>query len=439
MSLVELAEEKFRQHSAVVGVVGLGYAGLPVAFAFAEAGYKVIGFDIDEAKVEALNSGHSYIPHLPVVRIRALLDKGTFRASCNFAELTNCDAVLICVPTPLDEFRAPDLSSVINTTQSVARFLQRGQLIVLESTTYPGTTHEVVLPILKESGLKVGEDFFLAFSPEREDPGNAEFSVKNIPKLVGGITSDCLAVACAAYREIVGHVVPVSSTRVAEASKLLENTFRCINVAMVNELKVVFDKMGIDIWEVIDAASTKPFGFVRFSPGPGLGGHCIPIDPFYLSWKSRQYGVIPHLIELAGKINSAMPKYVVNRLIEGLKSNGKSIRNSNVLVVGVAYKRDIDDVRESPALAIMNLLRAEGAEIKYHDPYVPILRSRYLPGPMLSVELTSNTIADADAVVIVTDHREIDYHLIVQSAKLVIDTRNATAAYRNSGCLVINA
>jgi UDP-N-acetyl-D-glucosamine dehydrogenase len=439
MRLVEKVVSKFREHAAVVGVIGLGYAGLPVGFAFAEAGLKVVGFDIDDAKIEALNAGNSYLRHLTATRLRASLESGMFKASSNFDELSICDAALICVPTPLDDSRSPDLSSVVTTTQRIAQHLHRGQLVVLESTTYPGTTSEVLLPILESSGLKVGEEFFLAFSPEREDPGNNQFSITNIPKLVGGITSSCLTVACAVYQEIVARVVPVSSARIAEASKLLENTFRCINVAMVNELKVVFANMGINIWEVIEAASTKPFGFVPFSPGPGLGGHCIPIDPFYLSWKSRQFGIAPRLVELAGEINSAMPKYVVDRVIEGLGKGGKTIRNSNILLVGVAYKREIDDVRESPALTIINLLRSEQAEVKYHDPYVPILHSRHLPTPMLSVEFTPANIASADAAVIVTDHREIDYSLLMQNAALVIDTRNATATYRNSKCPVINA
>ena len=439
MSLVEQTIEKFRLHAAVVGVLGLGYAGLPVAFAFAEAGFKVLGFDIDNVKIEALNSGRSYLRHLSALRLRASLNSGAFKASSNFSDLISCDIAIMCVPTPLDDSRAPDLSSVINTARCVAGQLHRGQLIVLESTTYPGTTDEIVRPILETSGLKAGQDFFLAFSPEREDPGNAEFNVKNIPKLVGGVTPDCREVASAAYREIVTRVVQVSSARVAEASKLLENTFRCVNVAMVNELKVVFERMGINIWEVVEAAATKPFGFVPFSPGPGLGGHCIPIDPFYLSWKSRQYGVTPRLIEIAGEINSAMPNYVVDRIAEGLKLNGKVLKDSKSLLVGVAYKREVEDVRESPALAIINLLRAEGVDVEYHDPYVPVLRSRYLPAPMLSVNLTPGSVAGVDSVVIITDHREIDYRILAENARLVIDTRNATARRRDWGCPIVNA
>jgi UDP-N-acetyl-D-glucosamine dehydrogenase len=437
MSLLDDTVEKFRNHRAVVGVLGLGYAGLPIAFGFAEAGFHVVGFDVDQVKVEALNQGRSYIGHLPATRLKSLLEQGAFRASGAFRELSSCDAALICVPTPLDDERTPDLTSIVKTTQCVAKYLHRGQLVVLESTTYPGTTDDIVLPILMSSNLKIGEDFFLAFSPEREDPGNSDFNVRNTPKLVGGITSSCQTVACAAYKEVVARVVAVSSARVAEASKLLENTFRCVNIAMINELKVVFEHMGINVWEVIEAAATKPFGFIPFSPGPGLGGHCIPIDPFYLSWKSRQSGFTPRLVELAGEINSAMPEHVVARLVEGLEVRSKPLKGSKILLLGVAYKRDIGDVRESPALAIINLLNARAAKVKYHDPHVPILRSRHLTTEMLSTELTARNISNADAILIVTDHQQVDYRLVLQHAKLVVDTRNATAAYRSSeGCVI---
>ena len=439
MSLLDDTVNKFKTHRAVIGVLGLGYAGLPIAFGFAEAGFKVVGFDIDLVKVEALNQGHSYIRHLPATLLKSLLEQDTFRASSTFSELANCDAAIICVPTPLDDRRTPDLTSVVKTSECIAKYLHRGQLVVLESTTYPGTTDEVVLPILSGSSLKVGEDFFLAYSPEREDPGNRDFNVKNTPKLIGGVTPSSQTVACAAYKEVVARVVPVSSARVAEASKLLENIFRCVNIAMINELKVVFEHMGINVWEVIEAAATKPFGFIPFSPGPGLGGHCIPIDPFYLSWKSGQSGVIARLVELAGVINSEMPEHVVTKLVEGLSVRGKPLKGSNILLLGVAYKRDIEDVRESPALAIINLLNAGGATVNYHDPHVPILRSRHLPTEMLSVELTASNISSADVVLIVTDHRQVDYRLVLQHAKLVIDTRNATATYRSSEGSVIYA
>jgi UDP-N-acetyl-D-glucosamine dehydrogenase len=439
MSVLDDAVAKFRSHEATVGILGLGYAGLPVAFGFAEAGFQVVGFDIDQAKVEALNRGHSYVSHLPATRLRSLLERGRFRASGNFDELANCDAAIICVPTPLDDARKPDLSSVVRTATTVAKYLHRGQLVVVESTSYPGTTDEIVLPILASSGLTVGEDFFLAFSPEREDPGNPSFNVKNTPKLVGGVTSSCQVAACAAYGEIVTRVVPVSSARVAEASKMLENTFRCVNIALINELKMVFERMGINVWEVIGAAATKPFGFIPFFPGPGLGGHCIPIDPFYLSWKARQYGITPRLVELAGEINSDMPEYVVSRLVEGLSSQGKMLKGSEILLLGAAYKRDIEDVRESPALAIVNLLNVGEAKIRYHDPHVPILRSRHVVAEMRSIPLTATSVSSADAVVIVTDHQQVDYRLVMQHAKLVIDTRNATAAYRGSASYVIDA
>jgi UDP-N-acetyl-D-glucosamine dehydrogenase len=439
MSVLDDAVAKFRSHKAVVGVLGLGYAGLPVAFGFAEAGFQVVGFDADRAKVDALNQGYSYIGHVPATRVRSLLELGRFKASGFIGELAHCDAAIVCVPTPLDDVRKPDLSSVVKTAQAVAEHLHRGQLVVIESTSYPGTTDEVVLPILASKGLTVGADFFLAFSPEREDPGNNHFNVKNTPKLVGGVTLSCQAVACAAYEEIVARVVPVSSARVAEASKMLENTFRCVNIALINELKMVFERMGIDVWEVIGAAATKPFGFIPFFPGPGLGGHCIPIDPFYLSWKARQFGITPRLVELAGEINSDMPRYVVSRLAAGLEARGKSLKDSEILLIGAAYKRDIEDVRESPALAIINLLDTRAAKVRYHDPHVPILRSRHLKSEMRSTPLTVANISAADAVLIVTDHHQVDYRLVLQHAQLVVDTRNVTAAYRGSATSVIDA
>ena len=432
VELYENAIEKFSSKQARVAIVGVGYAGLPLACTFAEAGFVTIGLDIDQAKIEILRRGVSYIGHIAPERISSLLRGRKLRPSSEFAELATCDAALICVPTPLADGRVPDLADVINTSKSVARQLHVGQLVVLESTTYPGTTEEVVLPILAESGLKVGEDFFLAFSPEREDPANPQFSTRTVPKVVGGVTEKCLAVALAAYGKVVQRVVPASSTRSAEAAKLLENIYRCVNVALVNELKLLLERMDIDVWEVIQLAATKPFGFTPFYPGPGLGGHCIPIDPFYLSWKARQYEMPTRFIELAGEINGAMPAHVVERLIDALNMRGKALRDATILLIGVAYKRDVEDIRESPALTIIKLLEAKLAHVNYYDPYVPRLRSRYLQRDLVSVKLDQNTINDADAVVILTDHSQVDYAWIVEHANLIIDTRGVTKTCRGS-------
>lgn len=430
MHLFEEACERFKTRRARIGIIGLGYAGLPLACTFAEAGFQVTGFDIDGHKVHQLSRGQSYIAHLDPARIAHLVDTGRFIACSDFANLSSCDAAIICVPTPLDERRLPDLRYVTDTASTVNSYLHRGQLVVLESTTYPGTTDEVLLPIFLKSGLKPGEDFFLAFSPEREDPANRSFTTRTIPKVVGGITQRCQQVAAAAYGAVVECVVPVSSARVAESAKLLENIYRCVNIAMINELKLLFERMNIDVWEVVNAASTKPFGFTPFYPGPGLGGHCIPIDPFYLSWKARQYNFHTRFIELAGEINSSLPAHVVERLNDGLNLQGKPLMGANILLIGVAYKPDVDDVRESPALSIIRLLRAKLALVTYHDPLVPHLRSRHLEREMSSSELTAEAIRAADAIVIVTNHRSVDYELIVRNANLIVDTRNATAAYR---------
>lgn len=435
----ERAIEQFTNRQAHVAVLGLGYAGLPLACCFAEAGFYTRGFDIDQDKIRALQAGRSYIGHIASQRIAQLLESGYLLPTNDFSELKDCDAAIICVPTPLGQSRSPDLTYVLDTAKAVAEHLHAGQLVVLESTTYPGTTEEVLLPLFEASGLTVGEDYFVAFSPEREDPANEHFHTKVIPKLVGGVTPHCLAVASAAYSQIVERVVPVSSARVAEATKLLENIYRCVNIALVNELKLLFTRMGIDIWEVIGAAATKPFGFSPFYPGPGLGGHCIPIDPFYLTWKARQYEFRTRFIELAGEINTAMPGYVVERLSEGLNLNGKPLKHSDVLLLGVAYKRDIGDTRESPALTIIRLLEARLARVRYHDPHVPVLHSRHLDRGMSSVELTPETVATSDAVVIVTDHRNVDYPMVLKYAKLVVDTRNVTAPYRKNGSNVILA
>ncbi len=411
-----------------VGVIGLGYVGLPLCGVFAGAN-EVIGFDIDEEKVELLNEGRSYIKHIPDESIRRMVDGGKFSATTDFSRLNEPDAVIICVPTPLDAHRQPDLRYVESTAAAVGERLRKGQTVVLESTTYPGTTREVVLPLLEEkSGLKCEKDFFLAFSPEREDPGNRDFSVFNIPKLVGGIGPKSRAACAALYRSAGIKVVPVSSCEVAEAAKLLENTYRAVNIAMVNEMKILFDRMGINVWEVIDAAATKPFGFQPFYPGPGLGGHCIPIDPFYLAWKSKQYDVPTRFIELAGEVNTSMPYYVADRIAAFLNEQGKPLKGSRILILGVAYKKDVDDMRESPALKLMEILRGRGAKLRYNDPHIPVLPpTRKYDYRMRSSKLTASLLESQDCVVIVTDHSAYDYEWIVEHAQLVVDTRNATA------------
>jgi UDP-N-acetyl-D-glucosamine dehydrogenase len=438
----ELAKDailKFQGRHATVGILGLGYAGLPLACCFAEQGIQTVGFDIDKAKVEALCDGRSYLGHLDAQRIERLVRMQTLRPTTDFDQLSSCDAAIICVPTPLGEGRTPDLTYVRQTAREISLRLSRGQLVVLESTTYPGTTDEVLREIFATRAMEPGRDYFLAFSPEREDPANGQFVTRRIPKIVGGVTDNCLAVACAAYGTVVDRVVPVSSARVAEATKLLENIYRCVNIAMVNELKLLFERMRIDIWEVIEAAATKPFGFMPFYPGPGLGGHCIPIDPFYLTWKARQFGFPTRFIELAGEINSVMPDYVISRLAHGLNLEGKPFKGAEILVIGVAYKRNIDDVRESPALAIIRELERRLARVSYHDPHVPHLRSRHLLREMKSVSLTPEAIRQSDAAVIVTDHNCIDYPMLLEHCRLVVDSRNATAQYRKPGHNVISA
>jgi UDP-N-acetyl-D-glucosamine dehydrogenase len=430
---------KFERHEATVGILGLGYVGLPLAATIAEAGFATIGFDADPVKVAKLRRGESYIRHLPAVRLHGLLcdEPGppaapSFCPTEDYELLARCDAILICVPTPLTENREPDLSYVVRTTEAVAQRLRPGQLVVLESTTYPGTTDEVLRPILERGGLRVGRDFHLAFSPEREDPNNGDFNTRSIPKLVGGVTPRCGQVAAALYAAFIDQVVPVPNASVAEAAKLLENIYRSVNIALVNELKVLFDRMGINIWEVIDAAATKPFGFKAFYPGPGLGGHCIPIDPFYLTWRARQFDLTTRFIELAGEVNHAMPHYVVDRVTDALNEQGKSVKGSHILILGVAYKRDLDDDRESPALKLMQLLVKKKATVAYHDPYVPVLKSsRRYDFRLQSVPLDDNSLAAADVVLIATDHSGFDYDQIVRSSRLVVDTRNATKAVLN--------
>lgn len=425
---------KIKKREIKLGVIGLGYVGLPLVKIFLRKGFTVVGFDIDGRKVALLNQGKSYILHVRGEELKPYLDQGKFRATQDFSELTGVDAILICVPTPLDAHRNPDLTFIIKTTETIAQYLRPGQLVVLESTTYPGTTDEVMLPILEQGGLRAGQDFFLAYSPERENPGDKNFSTEKIPKVIGGITRNCLEVAKALYDEVVVRTVPVSSTRVAEATKLLENIFRSVNIAMVNEMKMIFNRLGIDIWEVIEAASTKPFGFMPFYPGPGYGGHCIPVDPFYLTWKAKEVDYPTKFIELAGEINTQMPYYVVDRTIEALNARGKAITKAKILVLGIAYKKDIDDQRESPALKIISLFKKKGARVSYHDPYVPhsFGHREYPDLDMKSVPLTTRLLKQADAVVIATDHSLFDYDWIAKNSRLVIDTRNAIKKKRKN-------
>jgi len=427
-------ERKIRNKQARIAVIGLGYVGLPLVKLFLTKGFRVTGFDIDPKKVSSLNKGRSYIRHISTRELREFLGKKAFRASGDFAGLRNVDVIIICVPTPIDAHKNPDLSYVLDTTRVIAKYLRKGQLVVLESTTYPGTTDEEMLPVLVESGLRPGRDFFLAFSPEREDPGNKSYSTETIPKVIGGLTPNCRRLARILYDQIIIRTVPVSSTRVAEAVKLLENIFRSVNIALVNELKIIFERMGIDVWEVIQAASSKPFGYMPFYPGPGYGGHCIPVDPYYLTWKAKEVDYPTKFIELAGEINTRMPYYVVNKTIEALNRRGKSSRNARILVLGLAYKRDIDDQRESPALKIISVFRGKGARVAYNDPYVPHSTGhREYPGlDLRSVALTAKRLQASDAVIIATDHTEYDYDWIVRNSPLVVDTRNAIKKKRKN-------
>jgi len=416
-------KQRINEKKAKVGIIGMGYVGLPLAIKFSEAGFEVYGFDIDEKKIKYLSEGKSYIKHIDDLEIKKILNK--FYPTSDFSNLSDVDCIIICVPTPLNKYREPDMTYVFSTAETIARYLRKGQLISLESTTYPGTTDEDLRKILETSGLKAGEDFYLAFSPEREDPGNKEFSISKIPKIIGGYTEKCLDVAVALYSHITIKTVPVSSTKVAEAAKLLENIYRAINIALVNELKMLFDKMGIDIWEVIEAAKTKPFGFQAFYPGPGLGGHCIPIDPFYLTWKAREYDFQTRFIELAGEINTSMPYYVVNKTIEALNANGKTIKGAKILILGLAYKKDVDDMRESPALKIITLLQEKGADIDYNDPHIPeIPPLRKYQLKMKSIALTKENLSSYDALIITTDHSVYEPDFILENAKFIIDTRN---------------
>jgi UDP-N-acetyl-D-glucosamine dehydrogenase len=418
---------KIENRSARAGVVGLGYVGLPLAVELAKAGFRTTGIDLDARKVGAITEGRSYIPDVEEADVRKLRSAARLDATTDFAVVKELDTINICVPTPLRKTKDPDMSYIVSAVESIAEHLHPGLLIVLESTTYPGTTDEVVQPLLEQKGLKAGVDFFLAFSPERVDPGNPTFQTHNVPKVVGGVTSDCSRLAAALYGSAIQTIVPVSSTRVAEMVKLLENTFRAVNIGLVNELALMCDRMNIDVWEVVEAARTKPFGFMAFYPGPGLGGHCIPIDPFYLSWKAKQSGFDPRFIELAGHINASMPHYVVEKVADALNTRRKAVNGSKVLVVGVAYKRDIDDMRESPALDVMGLLDAKGAQVSYVDPHVDTIFGRDWPGArdIHSVEMGARTFSEYDCLVIVTDHKAFDYAAMVAQADVIVDTRNA--------------
>ena len=435
----ERKPEFFAGKGIHIGIIGCGYVGLPLALRFADVGQRVTGFDLDQSKVDKLNAGESYIQHIPAARIREHVQAKHFDATADFTRLRQMDAVLICVPTPLDERREPDLSYVEQTARAIAPNLQRNQLIILESTTYPGTTEELVLPILEKGGLRcpivadqsaqnTATDFYLAFSPEREDPGNKQYGLAQIPKVVGGINPPSGRAAAGLYAQIVSRVVPVSSTRAAEMVKLLENIFRCVNIALVNELKQLCLRMGLDVWEIIDSAATKPFGFMPFYPGPGLGGHCIPVDPYYLSWKAREFDFATRFIELAGEINTEMPYHVVNAVAAALNDRQKSIKGSKILLLGVAYKKDVDDLRESPSLKLLELLAARGADIDYNDPYFPALfkMRHYDFSNKRSVELSPANLGRYDCVLIATDHSSYDYEAIVRNARLVVDTRHAT-------------
>lgn len=422
--------EKLNNKEAIIGIVGLGYVGLPLMLRFADVGYRVVGIDVDESKNNLLNAGKSYIQHIPSEHVAAVQSR--IRATSDFSLANEADALILCVPTPLNKYREPDLSYVVQTVEALVPYLRPGQIMSLESTTYPGTTEEELKTRIEATGLKVGEDFFLVYSPEREDPGNVNFSTASIPKVCGGDTPNCLNAGHALYHSVINNIVKVSSTRVAEMTKLLENIHRSVNIGLVNEMKLLADKMDIDIHEVIDAAATKPFGFVPYYPGPGIGGHCIPIDPFYLTWKAREFGMHTRFIELAGEINSKMPNWVLHKITDALNSREQAIKNSKILVLGIAYKRDVDDMRESPSIEILELLRQKGAEVAYSDPHVPIfpaMRAHHFD--LHSVPLTSETIAQYDCVVLATAHQAFDYDMIARHARLIVDTRGAFRAHKN--------
>ena len=428
--------EKLNERSAVIGILGMGYVGQPLALRYAQLGYKVVGFDIDQQKVDQLNSGRSDIEHISDESI-AVANAAGMESTTDMSRASEADALILCVPTPLNKYREPDLSYVISTTEAIVPYLRAGQVVSLESTTYPGTTEEELLPRVASTGLEVGNDIFLVYSPEREDPGNANFTTNTIPKVVGGHTAACLEVGKALYGQAIDHIVPVTSTKAAEMTKLLENIHRAVNIGLVNEMKIVADRMGIDIFEVIDAAATKPFGFTAYYPGPGLGGHCIPIDPFYLTWKAREYGLHTRFIELSGEINRAMPEYVVGKLVKSLNERRKSLMGSNILVLGIAYKKNVDDMRESPSVEVMELLRDAGAEVAYSDPHVPVFpKMREHSFNLSSVELNAESIAEYDAVVLTTDHAKFDYDMIRENAQVVVDSRGV---YRTPADNIVKA
>lgn len=427
---------KFKSREALIGIVGLGYVGLPLMLRYNAIGFRVLGIDIDVGKVEKLNAGMSYIEHIPTAKIAEARKTG-FEATVDFSRVAECDALILCVPTPLNKYREPDMSFVIDTTDAIKPFLRAGQIVSLESTTYPGTTVEELLPRIQEGGLTVGHDIFLVYSPEREDPGNPNFETRTIPKIIGGDTSECLEVGTALYEQAIDRVVPVSSTKAAEMTKLLENIHRAVNIGLVNEMKIVADRMGIDIFEVVDAAATKPFGFTAYYPGPGLGGHCIPIDPFYLTWKAREYGLHTRFIELSGEVNQAMPEYVVSKLVDGLNEQGKALKGSKILILGIAYKKNVDDMRESPSVEIMELLEAKGCVIAYSDPHVPIFpKMREHNFNLSSEELSTNNLTSFDAVILATDHDKFDYELIKNASRLIVDSRGK---YRDVADHIIKA
>jgi UDP-N-acetyl-D-glucosamine dehydrogenase len=427
---------KFGNKNGKIGIVGLGYVGLPLMLRYNAIGFDVLGIDIDQSKIDALLSGKSYIEHIPSSSIQQALTNG-FDATTDFSRASECDALILCVPTPLNKYREPDLSFVIDTTEALAPYFRKGQVLSLESTTYPGTTEEELLPRVEARGFNVGEDFFLIYSPEREDPGNPDFETRTIPKVCGGHTVACAEVGIALYSPAIDQVVPVSSTKAAEMTKLLENIHRAVNIGLVNEMKIVADRMGIDIFEVVDAAATKPFGFTPYYPGPGLGGHCIPIDPFYLTWKAREYGLHTRFIELSGEVNTAMPEYVVSKLMDGLNQHGKALKGSKILVLGIAYKKNVDDMRESPSVEIMELIEAKGAVVAYSDPHVPVFpKMREHNFDLSSVALTPEAVAKFDAIVLATDHDKFDYSLIKENAQLLVDTRGK---YRTPADHIIKA
>lgn len=430
--------QRLNEKNALIGIIGLGYVGLPLALRYAEVGYKVVGFDIDQTKVDMINAGKSYHGHIPDSRIKEDT-KGNLQATVDFSLAAEVDSLILCVPTPLNKFREPDLSYIVNTMQAIQPFLRAGQVISLESTTYPGNTDEMLKPMLEARGLTVGQDIFLVYSPEREDPGNPEYGTSNIPKVCGGVTPACLEIGVALYQQVVVKVVPVSSTRVAEMTKLLENIHRAVNIGLMNEMKVLADKMHIDLFEVIEAAASKPFGFVPYYPGPGIGGHCIPIDPFYLTWKAREYGLHTRFIELAGEINSNMPKWVVQKTADALNDHQKSLKGSKILLLGMAYKRDVEDLRESPSLFILEQLMAKGAVVSYSDPHIPSLpdmRDHHFHCELDSVSLSAEILSTYDCVILCTQHSRFDYELIKKYSKLIIDTRGV---YREAAANIVRA